>query len=141
MSADDVVAKTIPEIGVVVLTGQAPALGPTNIVPVVNQLVLQFDQLGIQDRVKEAGPRIIFYEFEQGDGVTVALALPVAEPPAGLPAPARFRVLPEIEAAVAVRSGPAPAAKSGYTTKTTRPTPACRYSRSSCRSPGRRTDR
>jgi hypothetical protein len=41
MSADDVVAKTIPEIGVVVLTGHAPAFGAANIVPVVNQLVLQ----------------------------------------------------------------------------------------------------
>ena len=30
-------------------------------------------------------PRIIFYEFEQADGVTVALALPVAEPPAVSP--------------------------------------------------------
>jgi effector-binding domain-containing protein len=35
------------------------------------------------------------------------LALPVTEPPAELPAPASYRVLPEIEAAVAVRSGPA----------------------------------
>jgi DNA-binding transcriptional MerR regulator len=107
MSADDVVAKTIPETGVVMLTGRAPEFGAANIVPVVNQLVVQFDQLGIHDRVKEAGPRIIFYEREHGDDVTVVLALPVAEPPAGLPAPARYRVLPEIEAAVAVRSGPA----------------------------------
>ena len=31
----------------------------------------------------------------------------MTEPPTELPAPARYRVLPEIEAAVAVRSGPA----------------------------------
>ena len=30
----------------------------------------------------------------------------MAEPPGELPAPARYRVLPEIEAAVAVRTGP-----------------------------------
>ncbi|HEX9358702.1 MAG TPA: GyrI-like domain-containing protein [Streptosporangiaceae bacterium] len=75
---DDIVAKTIP-----------------------------FDQLGIHDRVKEAGPRIIFYEREHGEDVTVFLALPVTEPPAELPAPALYRVLPEVEAAVAVRRGPA----------------------------------
>jgi DNA-binding transcriptional MerR regulator len=107
MPADDIVAKTIPATGVVVIAGRAPGWGAANIVPVVNQLVAQFDQLGIPDRVKEAGPRIIFYEFEHGEDITVFLALPVTEPPAGLPAPARYRVLPEIEAAVAVRSGPA----------------------------------
>jgi DNA-binding transcriptional MerR regulator/effector-binding domain-containing protein len=107
MPADDIVAKTIPAIGVVVIAGRAPGFGAANIVPVVNQLVAQFDQLGIHDRVKEAGPRIIFYEREHGEDVTVLLALPVTEPPAELPAPARYRVLPEIEAAVAVRSGPA----------------------------------
>jgi hypothetical protein len=64
-------------------------------------------QLGIHDRVKEAGPRIIFYELENGEDVTVFLALPVTEPPTKLPAPARYRVLPEIEAAVAVRRCPA----------------------------------
>jgi len=107
MPADDIVAKTIPATGVVVIAGRAPGFGAGNIVPVVNQLVAQFDQLGIPDRVKEAGSRIIFYEREHGEDVTVFLALPVTEPPAELPAPARYRVLPEIEAAVAVRSGPA----------------------------------
>jgi DNA-binding transcriptional MerR regulator len=106
MPADDIVAKRIPAVGVVVITGQAPAFGPENIVPVVNRLAGLFDQLEIQDRVKEAGPRMIFYEYEQGD-ITVCLALPVAEPPGELPAPARYRVLPEIEAAATVRSGPA----------------------------------
>ncbi len=107
MPADDIVAKTIPVTGVVVIAGRAPGFGAANIVPVVNQLVVQFDQLGIHDRVKEAGPRIIFYEREHGEDVTVLLALPVTEPPGELPVPARYRVLPEIEAAVAVRSGPA----------------------------------
>jgi len=107
MPADDIVAKTIPATGVVAIAGRAPGFGAGNIVPVVNQLVAQFDQLGIHNRVKEAGPRIIFYEREHDEDVTVFLALPVAEPPAELPAPARYHVLPEIEAAVAVRSGPA----------------------------------
>jgi DNA-binding transcriptional MerR regulator len=108
MPADDIVAKKIPAMGVVVIAGQAPAFGPENIVPVVNRLAAQFDELGIHDRVKEAGHRLIFYESGQdGEEVTVCLALPVAEPPGELPAPARYRVLPEIEAAVTVRSGPA----------------------------------
>jgi DNA-binding transcriptional MerR regulator/effector-binding domain-containing protein len=107
MPADDIVAKTISATGAVVIAGRAPGFGAANIVPVVNQLVAQFDQLGIHNRVKEAGPRIIFYEREHGEDVTVFLALPVTEPPAELPAPARYLVLPEIEAAAAVRSGPA----------------------------------
>jgi DNA-binding transcriptional MerR regulator len=107
MPADDIVAKTIPAMGAVVIAGSAPAIGPANIVPVVNRLVGQFDQLGIQDRVKEAGPRLIFYDYGHGENVTVYLALPVAEPPGELPAPAEYRVLPEIEAATTVRSGPA----------------------------------
>jgi DNA-binding transcriptional MerR regulator len=105
--ADDIVAKTIPALGVVVIAGLAPAIGPENIVPVVNRLTGQFDQLGIHDRVKEAGPRLLFYDYGHGENVTVHLALPVAEPPGELPAPAQYRVLPEIEAAITVRSGPA----------------------------------
>jgi len=107
MPADDIVTKRIPAIGVVVIAGRAPGFGAANIVPVVNQLAAQFDQLRIHDRVKEAGPRIVFYEREHGEDVTVCLALPVAEPPGELPAPADYRVLPQIEAAAAVRSGPA----------------------------------
>jgi DNA-binding transcriptional MerR regulator/effector-binding domain-containing protein len=107
MPADDIVAKTIPAMGVVVLTGQAPAFGPENIVPVVNRLVERSDQLELQDRVKAAGPRLIFYDHQPGEEITVCLALPVTEPPGGLPEPAQYRVLPEIEAATTVRSGPA----------------------------------
>jgi hypothetical protein len=103
------VAKTIPAMGVVAIAGRAPGFAPANIVPVVNQLEAQFDQLGIYDRVKEGGPRVIFYEYEHGEDVTVFLALPVAEPPGELPAPAHYCVLPEIEAAAAVRSGPSAA--------------------------------
>jgi DNA-binding transcriptional MerR regulator len=105
MPADDIVAKKIPALGVVVIAGHAPGWGPENIIPVVNQLEARFDQLGIYDRVKEAGPRLIFYESEYDEDVTVFLALQVAEPPGDLPAPAHYRVLPAIEAAVAVRSG------------------------------------
>jgi len=107
MPADDIVAKTIPAMGVVVIAGRAPGFGPANVVPVVNQLDAQFRQLGIYDRVKAAGPRLVFYEHEEGEDVTIFLALPVADQPGKLPAPAHYRVLPEIEAAVAVRSGPA----------------------------------
>jgi DNA-binding transcriptional MerR regulator len=109
MPADDIVAKVIPAMGVVALAGRAGGYAPQHVVPVVNQLDAQWDQLGIYDRVKEAGPRIVFFGHEHGEDVTVFLAMPVAEPPAELPAPARYLVLPEIEAAVAVRSGPAAA--------------------------------
>ena len=56
MPADDIVAKTIPATGVVVIAGRAPGFGAANIVPVVNQLDAQFDQLGIYERVKQADP-------------------------------------------------------------------------------------
>lgn len=107
MRPDDIMAKTIPATGVVVIAGQAPGFGAANIVPVVNQLDARFDQLGIHDLVKKSGPRIVFYEHQHGEDVTVFLALPVTEPPGELPVPAHYRVLPEIEAAAAVRSGPA----------------------------------
>jgi DNA-binding transcriptional MerR regulator len=105
--ADDIMVKKVPALGVVLLAGHAPAVGPENIVPVVNQLYEQFDELRIKDVVQEAGPYLIFYDYgkDEGDDVTVHLARPVAEPPGELPAPAEFRVLPEIEAAVTVRNG------------------------------------
>jgi DNA-binding transcriptional MerR regulator/effector-binding domain-containing protein len=107
MPADDIVIKQVPAMGAVVLSGHAPAFGPQNIVPVVNQLREQYDRLRIRDRVREAGPFVLFYENDIGEDVTVFLALPVAESPGELPAPAQYRVLPAVEAAVAVRSGPA----------------------------------
>lgn len=106
MSADDIVAKKIPAVGVVAIAGRSPGWGTASIVAVVNQVEAEFDRLGLFDRVKESGPRVLFYE-EDGDDVLVFLGLPVAEPPGNLPAPAQYRVLPEIEAAAAVRSGPA----------------------------------
>jgi hypothetical protein len=104
MPADDIVIKTVPATGVVELTGHAPGFGPANIVPVVNQLREQFDQLQIFDQVKEAGPLMIYYERSR-DAVTVHLALPVVDPPGELPEPAHYQVLPQVEAAVAVRTG------------------------------------
>ncbi len=108
MPADDIVVKKLPAMGAVVITAAAPALGPANIVPVVNHLDEQFSALRIRELVQEAGPYVIFYEGEPGNDLVVSLALPVAEPPAELPPPARYVVLPEVdEAAVAVRNGPA----------------------------------
>jgi DNA-binding transcriptional MerR regulator/effector-binding domain-containing protein len=106
MPADDIVAKTIPAVGVVAIAGRSAGWATASIVAVVNQVEAKFDELGIFDRVKEAGPRVLFYE-EDGEDVMVFLGLPVADPPGDLPAPAQYRVLPEIEAAAAVRSGPA----------------------------------
>jgi len=107
MPADDVIVKKIPAMDVVAITAPAPGWGAPNIVPVVNRCAEQFDQLGIRDLVKEAGPYLIFYDHNDGADIKVHLALPVAEQPGELPAPVRHIVLPEVEAAVTVRSGPA----------------------------------
>jgi hypothetical protein len=37
MPADDIVVKTLPAMGMIVITAPAPAFGPENIVPVVNR--------------------------------------------------------------------------------------------------------
>jgi DNA-binding transcriptional MerR regulator len=108
MPADDIVVKKLPATGVVVIAEPAPAFGTEDIIPAVNRAEEQFRQLRIGELVKEAGPYFIYYEGEPGTDLMVHLALPVAEPPAELPPPARYVVLPEVkEAAVAVRSGPA----------------------------------
>jgi DNA-binding transcriptional MerR regulator len=108
MPADDIVVKKLPAQGVVVITTEAPSFETAKIVAAVNRADEQFTQLRIRDLVCGAGPYIIYYEGESGQDLTVNLALPVTQPPAELPAPARYVVLPEIEeAAVAVRSGPA----------------------------------
>jgi DNA-binding transcriptional MerR regulator/effector-binding domain-containing protein len=107
MPADDITVKKIPARGVVALTGPAPAYGPQHIVPIVNRLREQFDLLGIPGLAKVTGPYMIFYEDRDGNDITVHLALPVAGAPAELPPPAKYLVLPEIEAVVAVRSGAA----------------------------------
>jgi DNA-binding transcriptional MerR regulator/effector-binding domain-containing protein len=105
MPADDIVVKKIPAMGVVAIAAPAPAFGPENIVPVVNGSDEQFNRLGIRGLVKVTGPYMIFYEHDNYTDVTVYLALPVAEEPAELPPPVQYLVLPEIEAAVAVRNG------------------------------------
>jgi DNA-binding transcriptional MerR regulator len=107
LPADDIVVKQIPPVGVVVIADVAPGYGSANVVPAVNRARLQFDQLGITGLVKVSGPFMLFYEPTDGQEVTVNVALQVAEEPAELPPPARYRVLPAIEAAAAVRSGPA----------------------------------
>ncbi|HUB40015.1 MAG TPA: MerR family transcriptional regulator [Streptosporangiaceae bacterium] len=107
MPADDIVVKQIPPLGVVAIADTAPGWGPLNIVPAVNRGRVKFDQLGISGLVKVAGPFMLFYEHTDGDEITVNVALPVTEEPAELPPPASYRVLPAIEAAAAVRNGPA----------------------------------
>jgi DNA-binding transcriptional MerR regulator/effector-binding domain-containing protein len=107
MPADDIVVKQIQPLGVVVIADAAPGWGTQNIVPAVNRARVKFDQLGISGLVKVAGPFMLVYEHTEGQEITVNVALPVAEEPPELPPPARYRVLPAIEAATAVRSGPA----------------------------------
>ena len=107
MPADDITVRTIPAMGVVAIAAPAPGYGPANVVPVINRSRKQFDELGIPGLVKTAGPFMIFYRDNAGDDITVCLALPVAEPPGELPAPAEYLVLPGAEAVVTVRSGPA----------------------------------
>src|ERR1017187_7314168 len=101
MPADDIMAKKLPAMSVVVITAEVPAYGPENIVPVVNRLEEQVIQLRSRELVTEAGPYVIFYEGDPGSNLTVSLALPVAEPPAELPPPARHLVLPEVPEAAA----------------------------------------
>jgi DNA-binding transcriptional MerR regulator/effector-binding domain-containing protein len=107
MPADDIKVKKIPAMGVVAITGSAPAYGAANIVPVVNRSREQLDQLAMPELVKATGPYMIFYEEDEGNGITVYLALPVAERPAEIPPPAQYLVLPGVEVVAAVRSGPA----------------------------------
>lgn len=107
MPADDIIAKKIPAIGVVAISEYVATLGPATVVPAVNRCAEQFDQLGIRDMIKETGPYMFFYDDDGESGGTMHLALPVAEPPGELPAPATYVELPAIEAAVTVRSGAA----------------------------------
>src|SRR5215469_11510615 len=107
MPADAITVKKIPAIKVVALTAPAPAYGPQHIVPIVNQLREQFDLLGLGGLAEATGPFMIFYEDSDGNDITVHLALAVAGPPAELPPAAKYIVLPDVEAIVAVRNGPA----------------------------------
>jgi hypothetical protein len=103
MPADDITVKKIPELGVVAIAAPAPSWDPIHVVPVVNRARAQFDELDIGGRAKVNGPFMVFLAGNEGDDVTVFLALPVAE----LPPPAQYMVLPAIEAATAVRNGKA----------------------------------
>jgi DNA-binding transcriptional MerR regulator/effector-binding domain-containing protein len=105
MPADDITVKRIPAMGVVAIAGTAPAFGAENVVPVVNRSRLQFDELAIPEMIKVTGPFMIFYEHHEGGDITVYLALPVAERPAEIPAPAQYLDLPAVEVVAAVRSG------------------------------------
>jgi DNA-binding transcriptional MerR regulator len=107
MPADDIVVKQVPPLGVVAIADTASGWGTENIVPAVNRARTAFDQLGITGLVRAAGPFLLYYEETEGQEIIVTVALPVAGEPEQLPAPARYRVLPAIEAAAAVRSGPA----------------------------------
>jgi DNA-binding transcriptional MerR regulator len=108
MPADDITVKKIPAHGVVAIAEASPGWDNARIVSAVNRCEEQFRRLGVETLVKRAGPYLVFFEEPQdGDDVLVNLALPVAEQPAELPAPAKYVILPEIEAATAVRNGPA----------------------------------
>lgn len=107
MPADDIMVKKIPALGVVAIGAPAPGYETRDVVVAVNQSRVQFDQLGILEQIRVTGPFIVFFEDHEGKDITVYLARPVDKPPTELPAPATYLVLPEIEAAVAVRSGPA----------------------------------
>jgi len=107
MPADDITVKKIPELGVVAIAAPAPTWNPIHVVPVVNRARAQFDELDIAGRAKVNGPFMVFFSGNEGDDVTVFLALPVAERPAELPPPAQYMILPAIEAATAVRNGKA----------------------------------
>ncbi len=107
MPADDITVKKIPAMGVVTIGGTAPGIGPQHAVPVVNRSRALFDELNISGLAKVTGPFMVFFEDHDTDEATIYLALPLAEPPAELPSPARYMVLPAIEAATAVRNGPA----------------------------------
>ncbi len=105
MPADDITVKKIPAMGVVAIGGTAPGIGPEHAVPVVNRSRALFDELNLAGLATVTGPFVVFFEDHDSDEATIYLALPVAEPPAELPPPAQYMVLPAIEAATAVRSG------------------------------------
>jgi DNA-binding transcriptional MerR regulator len=105
MPADDITVKKIPAMGVVAIGAPAPGYRPEQVIGPVNRSRVQFDELGIPGLVKVTGPYMLFFEDNEGDDITVYVARPVAGRPAELPAPARYLVLPAIEAVVAVRNG------------------------------------
>jgi DNA-binding transcriptional MerR regulator len=105
MPADDITVKKIPSMGVVAIGAPAPGYSPAEVVPAVNQCRVKFDELGLPGLIAVSGPFMILYEDTDGADITVYVALPVSEPPADLPAPAQYKVLPAIEMLSAVRNG------------------------------------
>jgi DNA-binding transcriptional MerR regulator len=105
MPADDIVVKQIPPLRVVAIADTAPGWDTAEMVPAVNRARVKFDQLGISGLVQVAGPFMLLFDETDGPEITVTVALPVAEEPTELPAPAHYRVLPAVEVAAAVRSG------------------------------------
>jgi DNA-binding transcriptional MerR regulator len=107
MPADDITVKKIPSLSVVAIGALAPGYRPDQVIPPINQSRVKFDELGIPGLIKVAGPYMILYQDNDGSDITVYVALPVSEPPADLPAPAHYMVVPPIEAICAVRNGKA----------------------------------
>jgi DNA-binding transcriptional MerR regulator len=111
MPADDITVKKIPEMGVVAIGASAPGYRPDQVIPPINRSRVQFDELGLPALIAVNGPFMILYEDSRsednadGTDITVYVALPVSEPPAGLPAPAQYKLLPPIEMLSAVRNG------------------------------------
>ncbi len=107
MPADDIVVKRIPAMAVVEVSTTTTDFANQHMVAAVNRCVRQFDQLELRKLIGATGPYIIYSEYSDSGDVIVHLAVAVPEPPAELPPPAQSAALPEVEAAVAVRSGPA----------------------------------
>jgi DNA-binding transcriptional MerR regulator len=106
MPPDDVVSKVVAPLPVVAITGTVPEYGTPQIMAEVNRLEEQFVELRIHDLVEVVGPYVTFYEGEPGDAeIAVNLGLAVAAEPSELPPSVRYLVLPEMRAAVAVRTG------------------------------------
>jgi DNA-binding transcriptional MerR regulator len=121
MPADDITVKKIPEMGVVAIGASAPGYRPDQVIPPINRSRVQFDELGLPALIRVSGPFMILYEDSgsedsgsedngaednaDGSDITVYVALPVIEPPADLPSPAQYKVLPPIEMLSAVRNG------------------------------------
>jgi DNA-binding transcriptional MerR regulator/effector-binding domain-containing protein len=107
MPADDIVVKQIPPLGAVAIADTAPGMGPGEHRACGEPRTGEVRPARHQ-RASQGGRAVhAFYEQTDGQEVTVNVALPVAEEPAELPPPARYQLLPAIEAAAAVRSGPA----------------------------------
>ena len=107
MPADDITVRKIPGLGVVAVASKSQTFNTANIVAAVNRSAVQMDGMEIRKLVGATGPLLIFFETENDEEVTVYVGLEVEAEPTDLPSPVEYRVLPEIEAAVAVRSGPA----------------------------------